>query len=530
MASKTTFAYSDAFGYPKWIESITDNLYTNKPAKKTVTAKRSRCQDELFLESLRLDGYNKSNRAFRFKEYSKNKLIENGPSIRWRHETALRGLTSSNTTKEQYAESTKNAKLFANFNRDFGKSVEVAIRSGDPSGLLTWLSNLLLFASERKFYGYRFPDIVYITSRFNKAHPARSILQCNRCEQYTELLSCRKSGRRVYCQECSANMAYCQRCEGLCESEHQVMSANGEFRRWCQNCAGRAFNWNDDHFLHENPMPAAGVGAYHSSQQYIHQIGRTIEGLCSVGFELEFAPIGNTREKRDALSAKLKKLSDIVAGVEEDGSIRHLLGAEIVTNFGSLDVVLAGADEISKILTGKAVSHSTNCCGLHVSLGRNTVDQWTLAKFVTFWNASRNRDFLKSFCRRWESGYCKPKSEKGKLTEQMSALRPPEHIINCHDRRELVNTQNRNRVEVRAFRGTTNGETIKRCISLCVWLMAYCYESEDKKMRYSGFLDWCKTAARARGRDIFTPACITEFAESKGFLGLDSPRKIILSK
>lgn len=519
-----------AYGYPSITDIIMQYPSDKKRNFKASPVKRRKCQDELFLESLRLDGYNKTSRALRFKAYSKNKLIENGPSIRWRHAPALDGLTCSNTTKERYAESTKNSNLFANFTRDFGKSAEVAIRSGDPSGLLTWLSNLLAFVAEDKFYGYKFPDAVTVISRFNKAHPTRSILNCNRCDKYTELQSCRKSGRRVYCQECSDNMQICQRCDGLCESEHQVMSANGEFRRWCQTCAGRAFNWNDDHFLHENPMPVAGVGTYHSSQQYIHQIGKTIEGLCSVGFELEFAPIGNTREKRDALSAKLKKLTEIVAGVEEDGSIRHLLGAEIVTNFGSLDVVLAGADAISKILIGKAVSHSTNCCGLHVSLGRNTVDQWTLAKFVAFWNAPRNRDFLKSFCRRWESGYCKPKSEKGKLTDQMSAFRPPEHIINCHDRRELVNTQNRNRVEVRAFRGTTNGETIKRCISLCVWLMRYCYESEDKKMRYSGFLDWCKTARIERGRDIFTPACITEFAESKGFLGIDSPRKIILSK
>ena len=519
------------YGYPpSWTDSIMSYNSDVKRFIKPKQVKRLKCQDELFLESLRMDGYNKPRRALMFRAYSKNKLIQSCHNITWRHTTALRGLTCSNQTKERYAESTRNTKLFANFTRDFGKSVEIAIRSGDPSCLLGWLHTLSTYAAEEKFYGYRFPDTVTVISRFNKAHPRRSILICNRCDKYTELLSCRKAERRIYCQECAANMKICQRCDGLCESEHQVMSNNGEFRRWCNNCAGRAFNWNDDHFLHENPMPVAGVGTYHSSQQYIHQIGKTIEGLCSVGFELEFAPIGHTREKRDALSAKLKKLTEIVAGVEEDGSIRHLLGAEIVTNFGSLDVVLAGADEISKILTGKAVSHSTNCCGLHVSLGRNNVDQWTLAKFVTFWNAPRNREFLKSFCRRWESGYCKPKSEKGKLTDQMSATRPPEHIINCHDRRELVNTQNRNRVEVRAFRGTTNAETIKRCISLCVWLMRYCYESEDKKMRYSGFLDWCKTARQERGKDIFTPACITEFAESKGFLGQDSPRKTILSK
>lgn len=505
-----------------------DVLYEMAPPKPR-KPKRTKTELELFLDGLRQDGHSKRDRAAIFKEFIGNQVNQSKLPSRWRHGHVLGSLTNTAYPTHVFAKAAKSIRAFDEFTQTFGKSVEVAIRSGDPAPLIPMLREVIQKCQDMAFYCYKFPDLEYIVIRFNKAHPGRAIVSCNRCGQYAELLTCRKAGRRAYCPECTATMRYCQRCDGLCENEHQVVSIDDRFLRWCDNCAGRAFHWNDGN-LHENPMPVAGVGTYHSSQQYLKQIGKTIEGLCSVGFELEFVPIGRTIEERDAISGKLRKLKEIVAGVEEDGSIRPLNGAEIVTNYGALDVVLAGADEISAVLKGKAISHSTNCCGLHVSLGRSGIDQWTLAKFVAFWNASRNRDFLRSFCRRWESGYCKPKSEKGKLTEQMSAMRVPEHIINCHDRRELVNTQNRNRVEVRAFRGTTNAETIKRCISLCVWLMAYCFDSEDRKMRYSGFLDWCKTASRTRGDDVFTPVCLTEFAESKGFLGQDNPRKVILSK
>ena len=497
-------------------------FYVNGPgvAKKPLPKKRLKCQAELYLDSLRMDGYNKASRKERFKEYSKSKLQEPTSHNNWRHVSIV-----NKTTKENSIRIT----AINGFYREFGKAFEISLRSGDPSFLLAELKILIDLLRDPFFEGARFPSHTEIVNKLNHVHPLRAIAICSSCDKYTEMSSSFRLGRRVYCRECYELLRDCERCGSKCETLHRVIAVTGTQLKWCDTCMGRAFHWNDGHF-HENPMPITGVGTYHSSQQHMRQIGRTIEGLCSVGFELEFVPIGFTKEKRDAISGKLRKLGEIIAGVEEDGSIRHLSGAEIVSNYGAIDSVLSGVDEISAVLNGKAISHSTNCCGLHVSLGRKTIDQWTLAKFVAFWNSSRNRDFLKSFCRRWESGYCKPKSEKGKLTDQMSEMRVPEHIINCHDRRELVNTQNRSRIEVRAFRGTTNAETIKRCISLCVWLMAYCSESEDRKMRYSGFLDWCKTARRTRGNDVFTPACITEFAEMKGFIGQDNPRRIILSK
>ena len=489
-------------------------------AKPSLPKKRLKCKAELYLESLRRDGYNKTSRKESFKEYSRSKLEEPTRRDHWRHSNTVHETTKANSDK---------ITAFRSFSREFGKAFETSLRSGDPSFLLAQLKILLDLSGEMFFDGFRFPQHSEIAKKFNLVHPRKAIATCNSCCQYAEIRNSLIIGRKVYCTICSDLLRNCESCNSKCETLHRVISVTGTRLGWCETCLGRAFHWNDGNF-HENPMPITGVGTYHSSQQHMRQIGKTIEGLCSVGFELEFVPIGFTKEKRDAISGKLRKIGDIIAGIEEDGSIRHLSGAEIVSNYGAIDSILAGVDEISAVLNGKAISHSTNCCGLHVSLGRKNIDQWTLAKFVAFWNASRNRDFLKSFCRRWESGYCKPKSEKGKLTDQMSETRVPEHIINCHDRRELVNTKNRNRIEVRAFRGTTNAETIKRCISLCVWLMAYCSESEDRKMRYSGFLDWCKTASRTRDKETFSPSCITEFAEMKGFIGQDNPRRIILSK
>jgi len=510
MARKDSFSEYVIHGTATWEGSV-------KFAKTVAVKKRRKCQSELILESLRRDGYGKRERAAKFREYLKDNSTEKRFHSQWRHQYH-EGVLSAASLIE-----------LKDISNSFGKSLEVAIRSGDPSELIKWLNISNKNARQGKFPGFKTPNQEQAAVRFNRVHPGRPIVVCGSCREYKDFFSCSQSGRKYFCHECAERMPKCQRCGAAHENGNTVMLNSGVFESWCESCFGRSFQWTDGHF-HEGPMPLTGVGTYHSSQQYIKKVGKSIAGLCSVGFELEFAPIGFSIAKRDAISARLKKLKEIVAGVEEDGSVRPLNGAEIVTHYGSIDAIMAGAESISAVLKGNAVSHNTNLCALHVSLGRDTVDQWSLAKFVAFWNSQRNRDFLKSFCRRWESGYCKPKSEKGKITDQMSPSMIPTSFVMCNDRKELVNTQNRSRIEVRAFRGTTNAETIKRCISLCVWLMAYCCESEDRKMRYRGFLEWCKTAKRTRGEDVFTPACITEFAEFKGFFVQDSSRKIVLSK
>ncbi len=398
-----------------------------------------------------------------------------------------------------------------------GKSIRVAMRTGDAALLCEILG--------RKFADTNLGYDVFVLSEglsesivrmFNeRSNVASRILYCGNCGNRTPQNKCRIIGSNSYCESCTSLITECGRCgEPTLATRRVLNSLCAAIGNWCPNCTSRLFIWSADGELHDTREPSSGVGGYHSSRNFIREIGSPISGLPPVGFELEWGPADRSMTTRDKLTKELRKLENIVAGVEQDGSVSGISGAEIVTHYGSLDAVQAGADAIALVLSGKAISHNTNCCGLHVSLGRDGINQEQVAKYVVFWNNPKNRAFLKSFARRWESGYCRPKSEKGKI---LSARSPGfEALIYNHDRYELVNVQNSNRIEIRAFRGTTNAETLKRCISLSAWIMSY-LNLGGISLEYKDFLSWCKSAKLTRGSDQFTPDNILQFSKAMEF-------------
>lgn len=251
------------------------------------------------------------------------------------------------------------------------------------------------------------------------------------------------------------------------------------------------------------------VDEYGSGGARCTKIGTSIDGLVDCGFELEF--LSSRGGDIDNVAWKLKDVSEkYIASVEHDGSL-HSNGAEAVTHYGPLDLLLKGASSICGVLNKyRCRSHKTTCCGLHVSISRRDCSTYNIARFVVFWNNPKNKEFLESFARRWNAGYCKPKMEKSSMPGNGE---PMAHLVFNTDRYELVNLQNRHRIEIRAFRGTTKTKTAQACISLCVWLMAYC--KTDGPLVFTDFLEWCKTAERSRGDKTFRPTEILEYWAEK---------------
>lgn len=252
----------------------------------------------------------------------------------------------------------------------------------------------------------------------------------------------------------------------------------------------------------------AAIDEYGSGGARCTKIGRSISGLCDCGFELEFLSAKHSDDEEvENVALKLKDVSrDYLASVEYDGSLERG-GAEAVTHYGPLDKMLEAADSVCGVLHKKRCrSHNTSCCGLHVSISRDDCSTYNIARFVVFWNSPKNKEFLEAFARRWNTGYCKPKVEKSSMPAKSE---PFSHLVFNTDRYELVNLQNRHRIEIRAFRGTTKATTAQACISLCVWLMAYC--KTDGQLVFNDFLEWCKTAEQSRGKTTFKPTEILEY-------------------
>jgi hypothetical protein len=210
----------------------------------------------------------------------------------------------------------------------------------------------------------------------------------------------------------------------------------------------------------------------------------------------------------------------LVAAFEDDSSLDYN-GAEVVSHYGPLDETSKAMKMVCDFLSvSKCKSHNTNCCGLHVSFSKEGLKAYDIARYVVFWNAPQNKMFLISYCRRWDddehgNGYAVHKPHKGRLPSQISRdqMGYGHEFLYNDDRYEMVNLQNEKRIEVRAFRGTTIASTAMACMSLSVWLMAYC--QTDGGLHFEDFILWCKTAKVSRGDQVFTPKNVIDYWESR---------------
>lgn len=449
-----------------------------------------------FLRALRSDGYNKENRRIKMRTFFAKRL-PGPPSFRPIYSVWKATLSAWNSEKR------------------------LGNKAGYLLGKRNWSELELLIRQSPKRFTEKFVNIVYLKSREFQ----RQYFACYNCSSHS--LDRNEVDGQLVCGDCisRAEVAQCGHKTFRMTSViiHDSLGIISHTETKCKACLRSVFYWEIDGRHHTIPAPPVVVGNYHSSRDKIDRIGKSIPGLQDIGFELEWGPIPATIERRNEISEELNKLESIVAGVEQDGSISGINGAEIVTHYGSMDAVLSGATKIAAALKGKARSHNTTCCGLHVSISRAGLTNLDIARFVVFWNNPKNTRFLVAFARRWSNTYCIQDFDKGNYKIPEREYDIDSFVWTGNSRYEIVNLCNNNRIEVRAFRGTTSRETLRLCISLCVWAMAYCKDSKCRKLHYSDFLNWCKTAKKTRGRRKFKPTDILAFAKRRGFLDDKKP-------
>ena len=309
-------------------------------------------------------------------------------------------------------------------------------------------------------------------------------------------------GDDIWCDSCAEeHSCTCDRC-GDRVADEEMRSVDSDY--WCESCVENyAYYWESSGEYHSEPEEEEEeedqhIGSYSSSSP--HRIGpATLFVDC--GYELEVLPPKDKSSTPDEIASELfSEASHYLGGIERDGSISSDDGFEIVSNYGDIDAIVIGLETVTSILRNhncRSHNHTkTSPCGLHVSLGRwnpytNTAPTgYEISKLVVFWNMAYNKRFLQCFCRRWGVTYCQPKpSEKGSLSLPGAAA-----LVNS-DRYELINLKNSNRIEIRAFRGTTLLSTARACVELSVYSWLYCCQSSisgDDDLHYDRFLAWCR--------------------------------------
>jgi len=257
----------------------------------------------------------------------------------------------------------------------------------------------------------------------------------------------------MVCNDC---VVICRRCDDILSTNDEFNDVEGD--TWCQSCTSDSAHWCD---MCENYFTGYTYGAddtsdcmcercYENNTTYCEDCDATYVNGCEY----------NHDDEADGLE------SENLAYLKSDGSLA--CGFEIVTHPLSHSYFMNDAgtlwDTITKLKSDyDMMAWGTQTCGLHIHISRNGFSGGSHQhRFLQL--VYNNKDFYEVMAGRSSSHWAKFDDNVDPNTGQKSF----KHKFDRHgsDRYSAVNTNNRNTLEMRIFRGSLNQNYIKACIDL----------------------------------------------------------------
>jgi hypothetical protein len=336
-----------------------------------------------------------------------------------------------------------------------------------------------------------------ITTEYDSLVCGDCVVTCERCDSVGTANDCFHTvdGNDIWCESCTERRAYwCERCEGYNSDTSYYISDRAE--NWCQDCSDSCAYWCDDcdeynadgcDRCSDEPTNDNGVRLIHDysyrPDAIFHSTNK--DERLFFGIEIEVEALDDLKESAE-YAHQLESMD--LAYLKHDGSLNN--GFEIVTHPMSHDFFKNEAQDFFAVMEGlrsqrgiRVKSWDTRTCGLHIHISRTgfnggahmhrflnlvytnpefystlagrTSDQW--AKFTDIIKREYKRDANGDRIFSQDTGY------------EIETKRTFKHKLDMDrnsDRYSAVNTLNRETLEMRIFRGSVNGDTIKSQLDL----------------------------------------------------------------
>ncbi len=327
---------------------------------------------------------------------------------------------------------------------------------------------------------------------------------CNRCEDGMASENSHTVGNEDWCDYCWENYSYY--CENCCESSSESTTYVGD-TPYCEDCfSDNCYYCDDCDESYHNDYPCdcresdsvegKCCRAYRSSgtiHDYSCKPAPIFKGISKrniyLGFELE-----TELPRVDSGSAFASRNLQGIAYLKHDGSISN--GFEIVTHphthqeYRENSALLWNTIE-SLRKDYDARSWDTDTCGLHIHLSRDGFSSGAhLHRFIAFvyHNAPHMMKFAgrKSRFARFNDVYTFDEYDRPVFSIKHKVGNPDRHST---ERYSAVNTQNKNTIELRFFRGTMKASGVLSALDLAQAMVEYTRELrlDDVKL---GALSW----------------------------------------
>lgn len=326
------------------------------------------------------------------------------------------------------------------------------------------------------------PDDGHIVSNDGSTYCANCATVCENCD-WVGVDDFRRVDGANWCSTCCDNNAsYCERCDALTSDYVYYIQDEGE--NWCSRCAENADYCDSCDEYWSFGCQSCSSGVIHDYNYRPDPIFRSNDGEDTklyFGIEIEVEKSRHGASSREGAEYAVRLEADYdLAYLKHDGSLND--GFEIVTHPASHayyknedNPLWETLEHLRSNLMFK--SWDTGTCGLHIHISRagfssgshqhrflqliysnehfystlagRSATHW--AKFDDVVTAKREQDKYGYW------GYKQWRTYKHKLER---------HNNNNSDRYSAVNTLNRNTLEMRIFRGSINGRTVKAALDL----------------------------------------------------------------
>lgn len=308
---------------------------------------------------------------------------------------------------------------------------------------------------------------------------------CDICDKYhsndeINILKTGSNDTSYICDDCVEEGDYC-----FCEDCECYVSRSDwdEDQEVCVFCATKEID--------------EGIVGYHGYTDWsFKRTKEDTDPVLYMGFELEVEEREGVYEDLDDIAVEVRNMMNKQVFSSHDGSLNN--GFEIVSNPMSLNFFRSYEDKIRATLSylrGYCNSHKTSTCGLHVHvnkdwLGSNNEEiEKTINKLFLIMETFK--DELIKVARRGNntySHYLLDDEDKEKLGEYcLTVSNIKKKRKDSSTRYMALNTQNRNTVEFRLFKGTLIFETFMSSIELVNTL---CHIAKENKLEELDGLTW----------------------------------------
>ena len=319
---------------------------------------------------------------------------------------------------------------------------------------------------------------------------------CNRCDSIGTVDDCFHTvdGDYIWCESCTERRAYwCDSCEEYNSDGTSSVADRGEY--WCNGCLDSAYWCEDCDEYNADGCDRCSEDTDGNGQRIIHDYSYRPDAIFHstksderLFFGLEIEVEAKDSKSDSAMHAYQLEGADL-AYLKNDGSLDH--GFEIVTHPMSHDFFKNEADQLWSVLedlrskSGMRVkSWDTRTCGLHIHISRTGFNGGShMHRFLNL--VYSNQDFYSTLAGRQSDQWAKftdiihkdyVRDAEGNRVPyeegygyEVKTTRQFKHKLTDNrgsDRYSAVNTNNRETLEMRIFRGTVNSTTIKAQLDL----------------------------------------------------------------